>query len=479
MIISFQVANFRSLRDSALLSMEATADTDQPGGIEVVRQVEGLPAGNHGVLPVAVLYGANAAGKSNVVKALDLLCELVVFPVRFQQQEELIRFFNPRKRIQPFRLDGESREAPVEFDLAFLHQGVRYAYALSTSQDRIWGESLRAWPEGREALLFARGDYIPQDKSSHLKKTDKDEGMPQTVWEVREEAPIYATPQEAEAWYWGPSFVGGLKEAQALAGRTRPDMPFLSACAIWDHPQCREVMGWFIQQFRLLDVETFDHRTVDRTTQICAQNQSLLKQVEGLLQAADLGIQGLDIESRDVEVKRGGDLPPGKDTRHRAFALHTDREGQSVRFDIQQDESYGTQRIFGLAPQIVRTLARGGVLVVDELHAGLHPLLLRCLVRLFQSPKTNPKGAQLIFATHDVTLLDSSLLRRDQIYLAEKGKDGASTLYSLSDFKDKPRKEVPLMKHYLAGRFAAVPHLAEEEVWAGFAKAFADEKEGA
>lgn len=475
MIISFQVANFRSLRDSALLSMEATADTDQPGGIEVVRQVEGLPAGNHGVLPVAVLYGANAAGKSNAVKALELLIHLVVLPVRFQKEDGFLRMSNPKGNLQPFRLDAESRDAPVEFEIVFLCKGIRYAYTLHADTQKIHAESLSAWPEGREALLFARGDLVPDDKPIWRKSEKQVDGLSKTVW-IEE---VQRTESTDEPWYWGPLFAGKETEGKALAGRTRLDMPYLSACAIWDHAQAQTVLDHFFFRVTIFDAaEESTFFAVGRGTRSCTDDAAYSAHVLKFLKAADTGIQDLEIETTERPGKNdAGELTIKKS--HQLWTVHAGHDGKPVRFDMNKDESHGTARLFGMTPFILRCLEYGGVFVADELHAGLHPLLLRCLVRLFQSPKTNPQGAQLIFATHDVTLLDSSLLRRDQIYLVEKGKDGASTLYSLSDFKDKPRKEVPLMKHYLAGRFAAVPHLAEEEVWAGFSKAFADDREGA
>ncbi len=115
--------------------------------------------------------------------------------------------------------------------------------------------------------------------------------------------------------------------------------------------------------------------------------------------------------------------------------------------------------MFGLAHTLYQTLQHGGILIADELHAGLHPLLLRALVKIFQSPKRNPHHAQLIFTTHDVSVLDNSLLRRDQIHIIEKNEAGASMLYSLSDFDEKPRKDSPLIKYYLSGNLGGVPDL--------------------
>ena len=466
MILSFQTANFRSLRDAALLSLEATADTEKPEGFEIRRQVPGLPAKHRGVLPCAVVYGPNAGGKSNVIKGLELLADLLLFPIRSHREvENDLPLANPAKRLQPFRLDADSRGAPVEFKICFLHKGLRYAYALSASRDRIYGESLNAWPAGRETLLYARGEYIPEGKSTLWKVFSRDDGMMKTAWE--NQAPQNSEEKDAEAWHFGISFGGGPKEAQALAGRTRPDVPFLSACTLWNHPQCNEVLSWFEQQLSVLDVETFSHLVIDSTARHCAMNRELKQQVAALLQAADLGIDGLSIESRAIKPPMGESLPS-----HKAWAMHTDRDGLELAFDIKNDESYGTQSLFGLAPLLVNSLSRGGTLVVDELHAGLHPLLIRAIVRLFQSPATNPKNAQLLFATHDVTLLDSSLLRRDQIYFAEKGADNATILYSLAEFMKKPRKDGALMTPYLEGRFHALPKLADDATWAAFARAF-------
>jgi uncharacterized protein len=142
---------------------------------------------------------------------------------------------------------------------------------------------------------------------------------------------------------------------------------------------------------------------------------------------------------------------------------HPLREGNEVRFPVKE-ESYGTQRFFALSCPLLEALENGRTLFVDELDASLHPLLLRHLIELFHNPQTNPKGAQLIFNTHDTTLLDGSLFRRDQIWFMEKDREGCSHLYSLLDFS--PRQGEALAKGYLIGRYGAIPFLSDAQ-WMG------------
>lgn len=139
--------------------------------------------------------------------------------------------------------------------------------------------------------------------------------------------------------------------------------------------------------------------------------------------------------------------------------------GENVReipLDLMEDESHGTQRIFGLAGPLRDVLENGRTLVVDELSTGFHHWMVRKLVSLFQSPTTNPQNAQLIFTSHDPLLLDLTLLRRDQLYFAKKDTGDSSEFYSLADIKDPPRKDaVQLHKHYLSGAYGAAPHLGD------------------
>ena len=175
------------------------------------------------------------------------------------------------------------------------------------------------------------------------------------------------------------------------------------------------------------------------------------------MRAADVGI----FDMKKVEVEVGREPEGRKFTQQRVLFRH-DVEDEDSWLDLDE-ESEGTKTLFRMAPSIFQSLNSGGLMVVDELEASLHPLLGLAIIGLFNSPKTNPCHAQILFTTHDTNLLGNTLgdppLRRDQIWFTEKDKDGATRLYPLTDYK--PRKSESLERGYLQGRYGAIPYLGD------------------
>jgi AAA15 family ATPase/GTPase len=181
-------------------------------------------------------------------------------------------------------------------------------------------------------------------------------------------------------------------------------------------------------------------------------NQSLGAQIERLTRDADLGISRLALTTERVPLEDDRVVFP------RLKTAHVDQgSGEPIEFSLLEEESNGTRRFFAIVGPIVVALDRGDLLVLDELDCSIHPLLTRKLIELFQSNEANPNGAQLIFATHDSTLMNASLLRRDQIWLCEKNSKEATDLFSLCDIERTPRKREALENNYLAGRYGGVP----------------------
>jgi AAA15 family ATPase/GTPase len=197
----------------------------------------------------------------------------------------------------------------------------------------------------------------------------------------------------------------------------------------------------------------------------------LYKIVTELLKDADLGIHGVEVkkitaddielpkELSDEDRKRFLQYLKEEQPLHVAMLHRTVKTGKTIRLPLQE-ESDGTQRFFQLLGPWLETVALGFTVFIDELEVSLHPLLTRELIKFIQNPKINKSGAQLIFTTHDTTLLDPELLRRDQIWFTEKDKSGATNLYSMSDYKERrPRKGEAMQKGYLSGRYGAIPIL--------------------
>lgn len=401
----------------------------------------------------AIIYGANASGKSNLILALGFVQLLLLNAVRSTPTGGMRTLDHPL--LRPFLLDPQTRQAPTEFELTFLHNDVRYQYGLLLDRQRIYEEWLIAFPKGQPQTWFERRWSV----------------VPPTLPNIREQHELFDTTEVIDSargdytWYFGPRLVG---EKQRLADLTRPDVPFLAAAAIFGNTQLRDTFAWFTNQFAVLN--PWGHPDLlGQTARQTLHDPSLRDRLRELLLHADIGIA--DYSVRVIPV---GDDPVFSAVPEQLLSAMTTLEFQRIEMTMRHqatglpegmldltsdDESLGTRRFFAIAGPIITALDRGQTLAVDEIDDSLHPLLVRRLIELFHSPATNPHGAQLIVNTHDATMLDTRLFRRDQIWFTEKDDAGASRLYPLSDYS--PRKEESLSKGYLHGRYGAVPMLTE------------------
>jgi uncharacterized protein len=429
MLVRFQVTNFRSLRDAQELSMVASSIKDLP---EVVVK---RPRIDVGLLPCAAVYGANASGKTNVIRALNYMRGAVVASqTHWKPDGPIFR--------DPFLLDLESAEAPSTFEVDFLISDVRHRYGFSLNSNEILREWLYAYPSGKRRTWFER-----DSKQGPIK--------------------------------FGKNLPG---ENRAIENLTRKNSLFLSSAAQNSHATLSPVYTWFSSNF----VFVLRERTVaNETAELCLDEQ-FKRAVSKSVMAADLGIVGLDVKEEDFmdaegapeEVKRGvkafrdvlmsvsQQSPNVKiPSKVRKIALQHRGYGSTPIVFPERNESEGTVAFLGLLGPVLRSLSRGGIICIDELDASLHPLLAMEIVSLFNDPKRNPRGAQIIFTTHDTNLLDTSLLRRDQIWFTEKDQGGATHLYPLTDFK--PRKNENLEHGYLQGRYGAVPFIGQADFLTG------------
>jgi len=380
-----------------------------------------VPAAKVGALRVAAIYGANASGKSNVLRALQFVCSAVEnSQVRWKPQQRIPR--------HSFKMRPARSEEPTSFRVDFVVGGTRYEYKFAVGSESVVEESLHSYPEARARLIFRRsGDTFSFGK--------------------------FTT---------GPN--------QLIASLTRPNSLFLSAAAQNNHEMLLPVYQWFADALRFVSGPR-DEGNGD-TFAICA-DASRKPLLERLLAAADFGLAGVDFKEREVPEESkcffsaaatalpdtAENIQPPERIIDVTF-LHQCENGESVRFS-PLDESSGTLAYFGLLGPVIETLEQGGVLCVDELERSLHPLLALEIVRIFNDKQRNPNGAQLIFNTHDTNLLDADVLRRDQVWFTEKDRCGATHLYPLTDFK--PRREENLERGYLQGRYGAVPFLRRDD----------------
>ncbi len=414
MLVEFRVKNFRSLRDEQVFSMVASKDKTLYDTHTVSTGLKAAPS----LLLSAVVYGANAGGKSNLVKALQFMRGVVLESATVIQPGQAYA-------VQPFRLDDCSANQPTEFELTFILDGVRYQYGFAMTAQRIVSEHLLVYKAFKPQRWFER-------------RFDETAGK--------------------DLYEYGP----GLKGAKSLwEGATRPNALFLSMAVQLNSEALRPVFYWFANQLVIFNEQALlsPHTSIQ-----------MLKHAEGrkricnFLTAADISIDDIEVVTRKVPGQAVHfDLMAGRTEvrseeveEHQLRFSHVTEQGRAV-FDLV-DESSGTRNLLFLAGPVLDILQKGLTLVIDELDTSLHTLLVRELVRLFHQPEVNTGGAQLIFTTHDTSLLDApDLFRRDQVWFVEKDREQVSTLVALSEFS--PRKNEALERGYLMGRYGGVPFL--------------------
>lgn len=418
MLVEFKIKNFRSFREETTLSMVASADKTLPENTVAAPEF-----GGRSLLRSAVVYGPNAAGKSNLIAAAGFVNRFV--------NTSMDRKLDSPIEVTPFLLVADQNSEPVEFELTFIDsRDVRYQYGFHVTTSQVVREWMVAYPKG----------------------------LPQTWFE--REHPLGKEPE----WYFGRNLKGRNSQVAEL---TRPDVLFLSNAAKFNHRQLTYVLTWFKKSLRVIDAEEAKVTLSLFSAVKAKEDEQTRVGIQTLLKVADFGISDFDIQERTITDK---DFPEEMPIELRSqfvnkktldiFMHHPVTGVGKVSLPIKE-ESSGTQRFFALSGPLYDVLENGWTLFVDELDSSLHPLLVRYIVELFHNPQINPKGAQLIFNTHDTTLMDGSLFRRDQIWFVEKDRQGCSHLYPLLDYS--PRKDEALAKGYLLGRYGAIPFLSEPQ----------------
>jgi len=380
------------------------------------------------LLRSAAIYGANASGKSNLIQAFAFVRQFVLRSSESRNEGDKIP-------VLPFMLDRKLAKKPSEFEMTFLLDGVRHQYGFVVSQERVHEEWLTVYPKGKPQEWFHR-TLDPAGKSN---------------------------------WSWSRTHLRGDKSQ--LADRTRDDALFLSVAAQWNHPQIKPIYGWFRNHLKVLPR---DVKVMNDTQSQLLKESTFRQWLTGVLRAADIGISRVFAKETKIDrddLRFPSEMPDDM-RKHvtkrligqRMVKVQTTRRlpgtDEEIEWDLEQ-ESDGTQRMFELLGPIHDVLQQGAALIMDELDTSLHAYITRELVQLFNNPNTNPGRAQLVFTTHDTSLLDPTLFRRDQVWFTAKDGSGATDLYSLQDFS--ARKGEAMQKAYLVGRYGAIPVLKRFE----------------
>ncbi|MCE1169525.1 MAG: ATP-binding protein [Sphingobacteriia bacterium] len=430
MLLEFKVSNYRSIGDEQTMSL-----IPAPKQKDHIQNI--ITKGRYQALNAISLYGSNGGGKSNILKAMSLLDRLVHISARTSSTTRL--------PYDPFLLREGLEDKPTGFEISFVIEENRYRYGLEFNASEIKKEWLFRKSTGREVVLFEReGETI--DTSS--------------------------------------GFNGSKKIIDAAIEATRANALFLSTCDMLNVEEAKSIMQWF-KNFNMVDGLNTEMEEI-QTVELWEETEYREK-IKQYLASLSLNIIDVDVTTKEFEESELPDDMPknvksrlakslrGKQSytvfaKHRIYdtnALPTDK---TYSWKWEDKESSGAKKAFQLSGPILWALANGGVLIIDEIEAKLHPIMTLNTIDVFLNKESNPNKAQLIFATHDTNLLSYSNLRRDQICFAEKSKWESTEIYSLSDFvyfgekngefkSEKERPDTDKEKRYFEGRYGAIPAL--------------------
>jgi uncharacterized protein len=391
MLVEFSVTNFQSIREKQTLSLAAGPGSESLNTNTFDSGQPNCPR----LLRSVVIYGPNGAGKSNFLKAFQFVQWFIANSATATQEGQKIP-------VIPFKFDKVYKNSPTEFEIIFIQDNVRYQYGFSVNETRVVREWLLAYPHGKNQQWFER---------------------------------TFDEPTNEYQWFFGSKFKG---EKNLWKSLTRSNTLFLSAAVQLNSEQLKPIFQWLATKLivvvgnvtlnPLLTIELFKHEK-DK------------EKLNRFIKAADINIERFELKGEAPQV--------------RVLAWHKMTDSQEPVPLNLEEESAGTIKLFSQAGGLLKALGEGATLVFDEMDNSLHPLIVRFLVGLFHDNDINKLNAQLLLTTHDTSLLDDNIFRRDQVWFIEKDQNSSSRLYSLLDFS--PRKDEALEKGYLKGRYGALP----------------------
>ena len=418
MLIEFSVGNYLSIKDRQTLRLDASSISEHRDQL--------IDAGRYKLLRSAVIYGANASGKSNVLKAMAAMRHIVITSAERSSAAEI--------EVEPFLLNTETENKPSFFEVLFSLNNILYRYGFEVDRKTVRTEWLFETKRKQEKpLLLRENDLIEVSKE--------------------------------------------FKEGKGLEDKTRDNSLFLAVCDQFNGLVARTILGWF-SFWRILSGEL--HTTHRKTTFRLLEKEEKKGELMEFFKELDLGFQNMKFEEVPYSItiektfnnlsERGQRILEELNVITNVNPIHKKYNSRheiigNVEFDFNKNESSGTNKILDLSGPIFFILMNGGIIIIDELDAKLHPLITQAIIKLFNQPELNPNNAQLIFATHDTNLLSGKLFRRDQIYFTEKDQYGATSLYSLVEYQEedgtKVRKDRSFEEDYIRGRYGAIPFIGD------------------
>lgn len=434
MIIDFSFKNFRSFKDKTDFTLKAdSTKSKMDNTFEINFNSENSISQPISLLKTAVVYGANASGKSNFIRAFFAFIWIIKNSYKFELNKQKIDCY------EPFELDVNTHNSPVNFKISFIIEAIKYEYEISFNRQEIVFEKLDFSPKGQTSNLFKRVLSDDNDYDTiELGKNLIDKRIPKKVF-----------------------------KNQLYLSKFGVDIP---------HDQLTTVYKYLtnINVWNASNKSTITDLSKEISTLISnLENEKFKKRLSKLIRISDTKIEHItakELKREKFELPK--ELPEEivdrfyEDNKIRTFSYHKVFDGENEKgikeFDFHRKESMGTIVLFALGGKILQTLENGGTIVFDELDNSLHPKLCKFLIRLFNSKISNPKNAQLIFATHEVTLLDKDVFRKDQIWFAQKNKFGCSELYCVNEFEGV-RDNTNFELWYRTGKFGGNPKIKEIE----------------
>jgi AAA15 family ATPase/GTPase len=426
MILEFSISNFRSIKEKQTFTLvaEATKSKRESNSFEV----ESLNKVR--LLKSAIMYGANASGKSNFIKALDNLRDFIIFSSQFQAGEPIFLY-------NPFLFDILTREAATEYVCTFIgYNNIKHEYSISFNRSHVVHEELNYYPKSVKKNLFKRvidGDDSLSDTATFnvdALKNEQDNALSNSIKVFKNQAILSKFGRDLPHSHLTQTYL------------------YFSKWRIWDTSDTEGINSL---------IATIINQTIPQ------KGDRFFARLERLIKATDTKVNGLILkENKESENPR---LKPEYTRRaiSRLFGKHMVFDSDKI-IDYHElpfsQESSGTKILFALGALILDAIETGSAVIFDELDNSLHPKLSRFLVQIFNNEKYNTKNAQIIFSSHEAHLMDKDIFRSDQIWFAEKNEKGATEIYSAQDFEGV-REDIPFEKWYLAGKFGAIPQTKE------------------